>query len=160
MEIIVQINADVDDDINAINLQLQEIDSHSGSQKQRDLEGRASDYEVAIQDFKAELEGYLLFLGDQRFARVGQNNTDNSIAAIPEHTAGEDEACMDRDMAQGINCESPGAQDLQSFDGTDEGKDETWASGSTPRTGLISKPNGKDFEIPSSAIQLQLQRQQ
>ena len=115
---------------------------------------------MAIQDFKAELEGCLLFLSDQRFARVVQNNTNNSIAAIPEPTAGEDEACMDRDMAQGINCEPPGAQNLQSFDGTDEGKDETWASGSTPRTGLISKPNSKDFQIPFSAIQLQLQRQQ
>jgi hypothetical protein len=97
-----QINADVDDDINAIKLQLQEIDSHSGSQKQKYLE-----YEMAIQGFKVELEGRLLFLIDQRFARVVQNNIDNSIAAIPEPAVGEYEACMDRNMAQGINCEAP-----------------------------------------------------
>jgi hypothetical protein len=43
--------------------------------------------------------------------------------------------------------------------GTDEGKDESWAYGSTPRTGLIGKPDSKDFEMPSSTLQLQRRRQ-
>lgn len=64
-----RIIADYDDDINAINLQLQEIQSYSSSGKQKHPEGRPLDHEIAIHDFETELERLLIVLGDQRFAR-------------------------------------------------------------------------------------------
>jgi len=144
-----QIIADYDDDINAINLQLQEIQSYSSSEKQKYPEGRAPDREMAIHHFETELGKLLIVLGDQRFATSIQRAIDHDAMAIAEFTAGEDQACRDRAMAQRISNGVTNGEDLESLSGNEEVKENNWTLEGAPYTIPIIEPGGGDAAGPS-----------
>ncbi len=143
------INADVDDDIHAISFQLQEIESHLASLKQKYLEGRATDYEIAVDNFKTELHRRLLFFSDQRLARTVQNNDDDDAGTTIESATEDDQSHINRIVVPRTNGEATQIEDTQSLNGGDQARDNSSFPDSTPVTAPISHVDVKDIPGPS-----------
>lgn len=114
-----------DDEGNAINLQLEEIQIQRGFRKGKYLEGREPDRELAIQDFEIELGRLLLFLGDQRLAQSIEKAIDDDATVLAEANAEEDRARGDRAMALRISGEDLEAEDIEGLKGVIEGIENT-----------------------------------
>ncbi len=81
-----------DEKVNLISLQIEEIQLQQGFRKEKYLEGRAPDREVAIHDFEIELRRLLLFLNDQRLAQSIEKAINDDATAIAEVSTEEDQA--------------------------------------------------------------------
>ena len=116
-----------DEEVNAISLQIEEIQLQRGYRKKKYLEGRAPDREVAIHDFEIELGRLLLFLSDQRLARSIEKAIDDDATVLAEVSTEEDRARGDRAIALRISGEDLGAEDIEGLKGAGEGIENTWS---------------------------------
>jgi hypothetical protein len=106
-----------EDEIGAIGMQLQEIQTRRGFEKQKHREGRIPDREVALHEFETELTGLLMSLTDQNLARNLQRAIDDDADTLQEAIIEEGQAQEDRAMALSIGDGNHEAENLESVNG-------------------------------------------
>jgi len=97
----------LDDELTAINLQIEELELVPTFRKGKYPVDRPPDFEVATTSFKAELEEYKTFLGDQKLARRMGTAVHTDEAIIGDLTAQEIQSHADRRFTLQLSNDHP-----------------------------------------------------
>lgn len=88
-----------DDEIAALNFQLEEIERTTSSSKGKHRADEPQDLELAFAAFQAEIQQHILYIEDARFARSLANALDTDTSMLDEFVGGDIQFQADRELA-------------------------------------------------------------
>lgn len=151
--------ASTDDDIDAITLQLEEVEHLSDTLKRKYLEGGVPDDELAFLDFAAELQNRLIFLHDAKFARSYAKAQEDDAGLIEEVTEEERQMRADRALAISMNDGEQESEVMETTFDRQEAPDEEqhdWFHSSVITPASSDNNQGQNDDVVASSSRLHL----